>query len=118
MAWEHEEQHSTQEWIDMLTERLAAYEDTGLTPEEISNVQECLLPIQFSRYYEIMAAEREGRLVILPCVRPFDNGEYGIAWEVLEWDGRYGFMTANYKTQEEAEAAREEAEAALKGGAE
>ena len=34
MAWEHEEKHTTQEWIDMLTDRLAAYEDTGLEPEE------------------------------------------------------------------------------------
>lgn len=32
MAWEHEEKHTTQEWIDMLTDRLAAYEDTGLEP--------------------------------------------------------------------------------------
>lgn len=27
MAWEHEEKHTTQEWIDMLTDRLAYYED-------------------------------------------------------------------------------------------
>ena len=36
MAWEHEEKHTTQEWIDLLTDRLAAYEDTGLEPEEVT----------------------------------------------------------------------------------
>lgn len=41
MAWEHEEQHTTQEWIDMLTDRLACYEDL----------------------------EEQGRLVVLPCKR-------------------------------------------------
>lgn len=39
MAWEHEEQHTTQEWIDMLTDRLAYYEDL----------------------------EEQGQLVVLPC---------------------------------------------------
>ncbi len=38
MAREHEEMHTFPEWIDMLHERLAAYEDTGLTPEEITGV--------------------------------------------------------------------------------
>lgn len=40
MAWEHEEKYTTSEWIDMLTDRLAAYEDTGLEPEEV----EVLIP--------------------------------------------------------------------------
>lgn len=48
-------------------ELLKAYIDTGLTPEEICIVQENLLPIQFSRFHEIMEAERAGRLVVLPC---------------------------------------------------
>jgi len=66
-AWEHEEQHTPAEWIDLLQERLAAYEDTGLEPEEIRKVQEDLKPIPFGRFRDIMEAERDGRVVILPC---------------------------------------------------
>ena len=53
--------------VNRLKERLAAYEDTGLEPEEISTVQECLVPIPFGRFHDIMKAERDGRLVLLPC---------------------------------------------------
>ena len=35
MAWEHEEKHTMDEWLDIVHARLADYEDTGLTPEEI-----------------------------------------------------------------------------------
>ncbi len=35
MAREHEEMHTIPEWIDMLHNRLADYEDTGLTPEQV-----------------------------------------------------------------------------------
>jgi len=48
-------------------QRLAEYEDTGLMPEEIKDVQEALNPIPFGRFHDIATAEREGRLVILPC---------------------------------------------------
>jgi hypothetical protein len=53
--------------ICMLTDRLAAYEDTGLEPAEIAKVQAALDTIPFGRFYEIMQAEREGRCVVLPC---------------------------------------------------
>lgn len=46
MAWEHEEKHTTQEWIDILTDRLAAYEDTGLTPEEITELKTTLFAVR------------------------------------------------------------------------
>ena len=36
MAWEHEEKHTMDEWVDMLQTRLCEYEDTGLTPEEVN----------------------------------------------------------------------------------
>ena len=35
MASEYEEKYTEQEWISVLQDRLAAYEETGLTPEEI-----------------------------------------------------------------------------------
>ena len=47
--------------------RLASYEDSGLSPEEIKQVQDALNPIPFGRFCEIVEAEWEGRLVILPC---------------------------------------------------
>ena len=37
MATEYEEKYTKDEWIVMLQCRLAAYEDTGLTPEEIND---------------------------------------------------------------------------------
>ena len=38
MATEYEEKYTKDEWIVMLQCRLAAYEDTGLTPEEINDL--------------------------------------------------------------------------------
>ncbi|MCL2563118.1 MAG: hypothetical protein FWE08_03685 [Oscillospiraceae bacterium] len=68
-------------------EKLAAYEDTGLTPEEIKEVG-CHIygPIHKEiaayrrsglapeRVAELAAAERDGRLVVLPCKTIFDPG--------------------------------------------
>lgn len=47
-------------------ERLAAYEDTGLMPEEIADFQENyrIMAAQFADY---KAAEVTGRLILLPC---------------------------------------------------
>nr|DAJ97165.1 MAG TPA: hypothetical protein [Caudoviricetes sp.] len=39
MASEYEEKYTEQEWISVLQVRLAAYEDTGLTPEEVIALQ-------------------------------------------------------------------------------
>lgn len=38
MAWEHEEMHTMDEWVDMLQTRLCEYEDTGWTPDEIKRL--------------------------------------------------------------------------------
>ena len=57
-------------------ERLAAYEDTGLTPEEIKapftedtmiNLAAQALGVEPSRLREIAEAEKDGRVVVLPC---------------------------------------------------
>lgn len=63
--------------IGVALKRLAAYEDTGLTPEEIKQVQDALNPIPFGRFHEIVEAEREGRLVVL------SNKSEGV-WERME----------------------------------
>ena len=57
-------------------DRLAAYEDTGLTPEEIKapftedaiiNLAAQALGVEPSRLRELAVADQEGRVTILPC---------------------------------------------------
>lgn len=59
-----------------LCERLAAYEDTGLTPEEIKapftedtmiNLAAQAMGVEPSRLREIAEADKDGRCVVLPC---------------------------------------------------
>ena len=59
-----------------LCERLAAYEDTGLTPEEIKapftedtmiNLAAQALGVEPSRLREIAEADKDGRCVVLQC---------------------------------------------------
>ena len=65
------------ELIDRLIGRLAAYEDTGLTPEICANYKKfedeaISKGVTFNRIVELMEAERDGRLVVLPC-KPWDK---------------------------------------------
>ena len=62
--------------FDCLVERLAAYEDTGLTPEEIKapftedamiNLAAQALGVEPSRLRELAEADKDGRVLILPC---------------------------------------------------
>ena len=57
-------------------DRLAAYEDTGLTPEEIKapftedtmiNLAAQALGVEPSRLRELAEADKDGRVIILPC---------------------------------------------------
>ena len=51
-------------------ERLALYEDTGLEPEEIDHLRDLtkmVEGIEPDRLREIVEAEKDGRLVVLPC---------------------------------------------------
>ena len=57
-------------------ERLKAYEDTGLTPEEIKapftedamiNLAAQALGVEPSRLRELAEADKDGRVVVLPC---------------------------------------------------
>lgn len=57
-------------------DRLAAYEDTGLTPEEIKapftedtmiNLAAQALGVEPSRLRELAEADKAGRVVVLPC---------------------------------------------------
>lgn len=66
MASEYEEKYTEQEWISVLQDRLAAYEDTGLEPEEITAMRHTL-----DEYHKVVdpliRAQADGRLVVLPC---------------------------------------------------
>ena len=61
---------------NVVVERLAAYEDTGLTPEEIKapftedtmiNLAAQAMGVEPSRLREIAEADKDGRCVVLPC---------------------------------------------------
>lgn len=75
-------------------ERLAAYEDTGLTPEEIKapftedtmiNLEAQALGVEPSRLRELAEADKDGRVVVLPC-------KVGERW--TDGDGRAVRITA------------------------
>ena len=72
MASEYEEKYTEQEWISVLQDRLAAYEDTGLEPEMCANYKtfedEAISKgVPFKRIVALMEADRAGLLVVLPC---------------------------------------------------
>ena len=59
--------------FDRLVERLAAYEDTGLEPEQCENAK-AIIESAFSDdtskaelIRELLKADRDGRMVVLPC---------------------------------------------------
>ena len=77
-----------------LLDRFAAYEDTGLTPEEIKapftedtmiNLAAQALGVEPSRLRELAEADKDGRCVVLPC-------KVGERW--TDEDGRAVRITA------------------------
>jgi hypothetical protein len=118
---------SWEDYIGLLLDRLAAYEDTGLTPEDLKEVQDALGKTPMNRFYDIMQAEREGRLVVLPCkvgntvystseneckeseIMCFSIEEEGV-YPVLEYDLTCHTVGIDvFLTREEAETALKEA---------
>lgn len=75
MASEYEEKYTEQEWISVLQDRLADYEDTGLTPGEVKSMQEehfsglemAKLHSALMELKKYQEADKDGRLVVLPC---------------------------------------------------
>ena len=77
-----------------LLDRLVAYEDTGLTPEEIKapftedtmiNLAAQALGVEPSRLRELAEADKDGRVAVLPC-------KVGERW--VDEDGRAVRITA------------------------
>ena len=82
--------------FDRLVERLAAYEDTGFSPEAIKSAftTDALIKLAAQalettpeRLRELAAADKDGRLVVLPCKVGkklyYINGKYIIEVEVV-----------------------------------
>lgn len=78
-------------------ERLAAYEDTGLTPEEIKapfteetmiNLASKALGVEPSRLRELAEADKDGRVVVLPCngYSDIDIVRNGISYKPDHWN--------------------------------
>ena len=55
MASDYEEKYTEQEWISVLQDRIAAYEDTGLTPGDIKE----LLDVAVSKTNKILRLKEE-----------------------------------------------------------
>lgn len=77
MASDYEEKYTEQEWICVLQDRLAAYEDTGLTPESVEALKLSMMGkaiaeikefngLPVDRLRELAEADKDGRLVVLP----------------------------------------------------
>lgn len=86
--------HLTMTEVVQMADRLAAYEDTGLTPEEIKapftedtmiNLEAQALGVEPSRLRELAEADKDGRVVVLPC-------KVGERW--TDEDGRAVRITA------------------------
>ena len=80
MASKYEEKYTEQEWISVLQDRLAAYEDKELEPEEVlpkdkaDEIALKLMPLfdlesicSYTLLRELAEADKDGRLVVLPC---------------------------------------------------
>lgn len=73
---------------NMCKDRLAAYEDTGLTPEACAEAREAgkvlsSCDISFRRLAELLKADKDGRVVVLP-VRPVLTQSIGSMLYIIE----------------------------------
>ena len=91
--------------------RLAAYEDTGLEPEEIYEVRFLIAaqrdPQKLARLRELVLADQDGRLHITPAF-VWHNGDSGLHEVPYKpWMAKWiATGTKFWLTREEAEAAR------------
>ena len=83
--------------VPKLYARLAAYEDIGLTPEEIKapftedtmiNLAAQALGVEPSRLRELAASDKDGRVVVLPCngYSDIEIVRNGISYEPDHWN--------------------------------
>ena len=107
-------------------DRLAAYEDTGLTPEEIKapftedtmiNLAAQALGVEPSRLRELAEADKDGRVIILPCkvyetdgVRVYEHTVREVIYETAGGPAfdKNAIGKSMFLTREEAERASRE----------
>lgn len=82
--------------LDKIVDRLAAYEETGLEPEEVRRCLEfeniCLDEyIKHERLHELAQADREGRCVVLPC-----KVGQKVKVDVRTWGNIWNYRTVDY----------------------
>lgn len=89
--------HLTMTEVVQMADRLAAYEDTGLTPEEIKapftedtmiNLAAQALGVEPSRLRELAEADKDGRVVVLPCkgYSSIDIARDGVSYRPDHWN--------------------------------
>lgn len=124
--------HLTMTEVVQMADRLADYEDTGLTPEEIKapftedtmiNLAAQALGVEPSRLRELAEADKDGRVLILPC--KLGTKVYRIRYKIVDYPGKpepeitTTWFTPEYRedigrtvffTREEAEKALQEME--------
>lgn len=80
-------------------DRLAAYEDTGLTPEEVElykEAQEISESMEPGRLVELAQAEKDGRLVVLPEPHGCPRGDMRPFFECPKCGGHHVKWVANF----------------------
>lgn len=94
-----------QEYHGPIADRLAAYEETGLEPEEVRGIKTAYDEVQIpyevvatgadaARVIRLLDAEDEGRLIVLPCkvgdiIYEVDRPEYGVIVCKVLWVDSY-----------------------------
>lgn len=112
--------------IPMVINRLAAYEDTGLEPDDLHRAfnEDAILKLAGqalgvtpARLRELAQADREGRCVVLPDAKYTDTDGDTALRRAMYICGVQNNPVTRYTADAIAEKlTREEAEAALKGG--
>ena len=112
--------------IQRLCNRLAAYEDTGLEPDVCSNYRKfedeaISKGVTFKRIVELMNADHDGRLVVLPCGTDVYLERDGYVFKADHWNHTLTAFRDEPKNKSGKQIAlfsTKEAEAALKGASE
>lgn len=110
-AWPMTQRFVVQQLIEdysNIRKDLLAYKATRLTPEICANYKtfedEAISKgVTFKRIVELMEADKDGRVVVLPCVKYCEQ----YRWQNITWDNQYGICAGCHNTREEAEAALE-----------
>ena len=111
-------------YLEKIQKRLSSYEDTGLEPDVCSNYRKfedeaISKGVTFKRIVELMNADHDGRLVVLPCGTDVYLERDGYVFKADHWNHTLTAFRDEPKNKSGRQIAlfsTKEAEAALKGG--